>query len=366
MLVDSSGSRKPPASPSATTLPTHARLRWPARKRSGLGSAERRAVQIGEQGRGRLVVRDSARSNRHSRCRCGAGAGCAIASPAARAVARVIGRRSPLLSHGTAIARSHGSQCDQSSNPAPSVSSISRPRKPEQSMNRSPATRAPDCRTTAATWPVSPSRSTSTIRPSVPLHAPAFGEAAQVARVQPGIELEGVADLGQRRVGQVGARVREAPALAGDDAQRIIARAAWRSPSVRALEPVMVELDPLHVDAVEAERVDVALADARPVDELDAELVGGVGRADEIGLVDAEQRVEQHDLRDGRFADADGADLVRFDQFDRQRPAALPSTRAIAAAAIQPAVPPPTMTMRRTASRLIRASPVDGERRIRL
>ena len=39
---------------------------------------------------------------------------------------------------GTAMARSHGSQCVQSSYPVASASSISSPRKPEQSTNRSP------------------------------------------------------------------------------------------------------------------------------------------------------------------------------------------------------------------------------------
>mgnify|MGYP003704175263 CR=1 FL=1 len=38
MLVDSSGSRKPPARPSATTFFSHARWRLPGRKRTGRGS----------------------------------------------------------------------------------------------------------------------------------------------------------------------------------------------------------------------------------------------------------------------------------------------------------------------------------------
>src|SRR3546814_12841764 len=62
----------------------------------------------------------------------------------------------------------------------------------------------------------------------------------------------------------------------------------------------------------------VAMAGADPVDELDAQFVGRVGGAHEVGLVDPEQRVEQHDLRDRRLADADGADLLRFDQRDRK------------------------------------------------
>ena len=46
--------------------------------------------------------------------------------------------------HGTAIARSHGSQCVQSSNGTFSAWPIKSARNPEQSMNRSPSIRCPD------------------------------------------------------------------------------------------------------------------------------------------------------------------------------------------------------------------------------
>src|SRR5437588_12763277 len=101
----------------------------------------------------------------------------------------------------------------------------------------------------------------------------------------------------------------------GDDPDRISAERRLIAQRF-AFEPEMVELDAFHIEAVEAERVDVAMTDVRPVDELNAELVGGIGRADEIALVDVHQFVEQHDLWDRRFADADGADLLGFDQLD--------------------------------------------------
>src|SRR3546814_5310520 len=73
---------------------------------------------------------------------------------------------------------------------------------------------------------------------------------------------------------------------------------------------MVVKLDPEHVEAVEAEGMDIAMAGTDPVDEFDPELVGRVGFADELVLVDAEQRVEQADLRNRRLADADGADRL--------------------------------------------------------
>src|SRR3546814_3689791 len=79
---------------------------------------------------------------------------------------------------------------------------------------------------------------------------------------------------------------------------------------------MVVKLDPEHVEAVEAEGMDIAMAGTDPVDEFDPELVGRVGFADELVLVDAEQRVEQADLRNRRLADADGADRLALDQLD--------------------------------------------------
>jgi hypothetical protein len=52
--------------------------------------------------------------------------------------------------------------------------------------------------------------------------------------------------------------------------------------------------------------------------------------------------VEALDHRDRRFADADDADFVRFDDADVVAPA---QHGGDAVALIQPAVPPPTMTM---------------------
>ena len=69
-------------------------------------------------------------------------------------------------------------------------------------------------------------------------------------------------------------------------------------------------------DAVRTERMDVTLAHAAPVHELDAELERGLGGADEIVFIEAQQTVEVQDVRDGGLADADDADRIGFDHLD--------------------------------------------------
>src|SRR5437899_9188700 len=107
----------------------------------------------------------------------------------------------------------------------------------------------------------------------------------------------------------------EPPLKPRDDCQRICVQRRLIAEGP-ALEPMVMKLDPLHVEAVETEGMHVTLSEAGPVDELDPELVGGVRRTDEVVLVDFQQAVEQEDLRDRRLADPDGADLVGLDQLD--------------------------------------------------
>lgn len=69
------------------------------------------------------------------------------------------------------------------------------------------------------------------------------------------------------------------------------------------------------------EAVHVAVAEARPVDELDAELERALRLADELRLLDLEEVVERDEMRDGRLADPDDADLLGLDQSYLELPA---------------------------------------------
>jgi hypothetical protein len=84
-------------------------------------------------------------------------------------------------------------------------------------------------------------------------------------------------------------------------------------------EPVLVKGHAADRLTEGAEGVDVAVALAAPVAKLDAQLVGSLGLAHEVGLVEAQLGVESPDVRHGGFADADRADLGGLDQFDRRR-----------------------------------------------
>ena len=152
-----------------------------------------------------------------------------------------------------------------------------------------------------------------------PLHAPRLAVAAQVAGVERGIEMEGIGDLRQRRLRHVGARAHELVVQAGHRVDRVVLQLLGRAGQV-LLEPVLMEVDRPRVLAHHPETMDVAIAEARPVDELDAELEGGLGLPHELVLVELEHGIEHDDGRDGRLADAHRADFLRLDQRDRVAP----------------------------------------------
>src|SRR5438270_11540414 len=81
-------------------------------------------------------------------------------------------------------------------------------------------------------------------------------------------------------------------------------------------QPEMLEIDHPRRAAHRPERMDVAVALARPVLERNAELERGARGANEIDLVDAHILMESAGGRDRGLADADSPDLVRFDERD--------------------------------------------------
>ncbi len=160
---------------------------------------------------------------------------------------------------------------------------------------------------------------------SVDLDDPAFetldaarlGIAAQVLRVQPCIEVIGIGDVRQRRVRRhIGGRSHELSARRGNRIQRVGAD-ALRFAGTEHFEPVLMEGQHAVVMANAAKAVDVAVADAAPVDEFDAELERALRLLDELDLIDFEDLIEQLQVRNRRLADAHRTDRFRFDQSNR-------------------------------------------------
>jgi len=88
--------------------------------------------------------------------------------------------------------------------------------------------------------------------------------------------------------------------------------------------------------------VDVAVSQPAPVDKLDAEFECALGLPDEFDFVDLETRLKS--FRWGTVASPTPTVPIASDS-TKQMDDAAPNTFASAAAAIQPAVPPPMMTM---------------------
>jgi hypothetical protein len=153
-----------------------------------------------------------------------------------------------------------------------------------------------------------------------PLDTQAFAIGAQIACVQAGIKVKGIGHLRQGRVGQVGARAHELVLQTGRGVDRIGLQRLGLAGQV-LLEPVLVKVHRPVVLANHAKAVDVAVAQAPPIHELNTELEAGLGLPHELVFVDFEHAVEQRDHRNRGLAHANGADVVRLHEGDVVLPA---------------------------------------------
>ena len=143
-----------------------------------------------------------------------------------------------------------------------------------------------------------------------------LGQAAQELRVQRCVDVVGVVQPQARHD-------RELVLHRGGPFVAIFAELASDA-HLQAFQPEMLETRRPTVLAGPTEGMDIVLVDVAPAFELDAELEGALGRLEEILLLDLDQIVKGDQRRDGRFADADRADLFGFHQGDVQRLAEQP------------------------------------------
>src|SRR3954466_895121 len=78
-----------------------------------------------------------------------------------------------------------------------------------------------------------------------------------------------------------------------------------------------MEVNAVHFHAIATERMEIAVADIEPINELDPEFEGRLRRAKEFSFFDAQRSVERQDGRNRSFANTYRSNLVGFDQRDR-------------------------------------------------
>jgi hypothetical protein len=149
-------------------------------------------------------------------------------------------------------------------------------------------------------------------------HAALLRQLAQIARVESGVEMIGIGDVGQWRVcRRIRVPERELAARRHDCLQRILADRR-RAPGEELLEPELMERQGPERTTDDAKAMDVAIADSRPVLEMDAELDRALRTLDEFGLIDAERLpVERADVRHAGLTHTYDSDFFGLDQANR-------------------------------------------------
>ncbi len=143
-----------------------------------------------------------------------------------------------------------------------------------------------------------------------------LGAASQEARIEDGVEMIGIGDLGQGRVRRrITWRRHELAERCRHRIERIEADILAPAHGT-GLQPVLMERHQAEIAADRAEAMDVGVADFSPVVELDAQLESALGCAHEGCFIDPQQSIEGRYMRHGRFTDPDNADLFGFDQLN--------------------------------------------------
>ena len=151
--------------------------------------------------------------------------------------------------------------------------------------------------------------------PFDPLDAFRFRITAQQARVEPGVEMVSVEQVGHSLA--LTCPKRHPPGAGGHLVKRITAERFGKALGVQA-PPQRREGAQSQTAPNASKSVHVAMPRLSPSIEFDAELIACLGGRQEPRLLEAQNSVEQGNLGDRRLSDSDRPDVVGFDQADSE------------------------------------------------